>query len=64
METVSKLKLPEDWRRRTRVFVARKKPRGVVAPIISAETYEEDRRRNNSRPDLSPRPGWPRVRPT
>jgi hypothetical protein len=67
MDTLPQLELPEDWKRRTRVFVSPKKPCGVLAPMISGETYEADRRRktrtteNDIRPGSWLRPGLPRI---
>lgn len=40
------LRLPEDWKHQTPVFVAPKRPSGVLAPLMSEETYEADRERS------------------
>jgi hypothetical protein len=48
MDKLPELILPEDWRQRTRVFVTRKKPCGVMAPLVSKETYDADRWRTST----------------
>ena len=50
MNRLPNLRLPENWKhRRTPLIVAPKKPRGVLAPLVSAEAYEADRRRSGAR---------------
>ena len=57
------LKLPEEWKQRTRVFIARKEPSQVMNPLVSREMYVADRERAGSgcktpdgnRPKLTPR---------
>jgi hypothetical protein len=38
------LELPEDWKRRTRVFVTKAMPRQGVTPLVPREIYEAERR--------------------
>jgi len=51
MHTVPLLILPEAWRRTTLVFLPHKVPRGVIAPMVSHETYDDDRKKH---PDVPP----------
>jgi len=48
MDKLPELILPEDWKQRTRVFVTRKKPSGIMAPLVSKETYDANRRRTST----------------
>ena len=72
MDKLPKLILPNHWKERTRVFVTRKKPCGVMAPLVSKETYDADRWRTSpqaAKPsaeaayDIEPRPVIVRLRP-
>jgi hypothetical protein len=47
MDKLPELILPEDWKQRTRVFVIRTTPYGVMAPLVSKETYDADRWRTS-----------------
>jgi hypothetical protein len=51
------LKLPPDWKQRTRVFVTRaKKPRTGLAPLVSREVYDAERPPSHAG-KAPPRPG-------
>ena len=39
------LKMPKDWKQRTRVFVSAAKPRCSQTPLISREVYDAERGR-------------------
>lgn len=44
MQRLPEFRMPEDWRRRTRVFVAAAaKPRRGLAPLVPREVYKAER---------------------
>jgi hypothetical protein len=48
LDKLPELILPKDWKQRTPVFVTQKKPYGVMAPLVSKETYDADRWRTST----------------
>ncbi len=44
MQRLTELKMPNDWKQRTRVFVtAAAKPRPGLAPLVPREVYDAER---------------------
>jgi hypothetical protein len=44
MQRLTELRMPNDWKQRTRVFVtAAAKPRRGLAPLVSREVYDAER---------------------
>ena len=57
MQRLPELKMPNDWKQRTRVFVAAAaKPRRGLAPLVSREVYDAERPPARTGKG-SPRPG-------
>ena len=47
------LKLPEDWKQRTRVFATPKKPFQAMTPMVSKKAYEAEREGNGRSADAT-----------
>jgi hypothetical protein len=56
MQRLPELRMPNDWKLRTRVFVSRAKPRPGLAPLVSREVYDAERPPARAGKG-SPRPG-------
>lgn len=63
MRSLPQLKLPEEWKQRTHVFIVRKGPSQIMNPLVTKGMYDADRERadfgrkasNGNRPKLAPK---------